>query len=107
MKTLYSALFSTLMVLGLIALPFSSSMFGDTQTGTEPEEGIQQEINMSQDETGQENMDQSEVDKNAKGPETDMDQEDEDSDDMDSDDTDQQDSENKDDENKDKKSWSY
>jgi hypothetical protein len=32
MRTLYTALFSTLMVLGLIALPFSASMFGEYQT---------------------------------------------------------------------------
>lgn len=35
MRTLYTALFSTLMVLGLIALPFSASMFGEYQSDSD------------------------------------------------------------------------
>jgi len=35
MKSLYAALFSTLMALGLIALPFSANLFGGTDTDTE------------------------------------------------------------------------
>lgn len=44
MKTLYSALFSTLMLLGLIALPFSSSMFGEEHTLSVDKNGVHHEM---------------------------------------------------------------